>query len=90
MMSSNRPEDWCLTFRPLPGWSTPVAVRVRKLLKMALRSFGLRCVSLDGAAKDVQACPLAVDPGPTRPEGRPGQIDTVEVKFRIAKGIAAD
>jgi hypothetical protein len=36
-------ELWHLTFRA-EGDGPPVAIRVRRLLKRALRSFGLRCV----------------------------------------------
>jgi hypothetical protein len=38
-------EDIVLTFEPLPD-PTPVAVRVRGLLKRALRSFRLKCVAI--------------------------------------------
>jgi hypothetical protein len=36
-------ELWHLTFRA-EGDGPPVAIRVRRLLKRALRSFGLRCI----------------------------------------------
>ena len=38
------PDDWTLTFRAT-GQGPPVAIRVRRLLKAALRSYGLRCIS---------------------------------------------
>jgi hypothetical protein len=40
-----------LHLRPEPGHAAPPEVRMRRLLKAALRSFGLRCVS-------VAACPV--------------------------------
>lgn len=45
-MSDAPLEDWHLTLRSLPGWTIPVAVRVRRVLRYALRACGLRCVSL--------------------------------------------
>jgi hypothetical protein len=39
------PEIWTLTFRALPS-PVPVELRVRALLKRALRQHQLRCVSL--------------------------------------------
>jgi hypothetical protein len=38
-------ELWCLTFRVLPR-HTSGAIRVRRLLKYALRCLGLKCVRL--------------------------------------------
>ena len=38
-------ELWTFTIRVSPG-NTPGAIRVRRLLKYALRSLGLRCVRL--------------------------------------------
>ena len=40
----HRPDDWTLTFRAT-GQGPPVEIRVRRLLKAALRAYGLRCVS---------------------------------------------
>ena len=42
--SKKLPDDWHLTFRA-EGQGPPVAIRVRRLLKAALRSYGLRCIS---------------------------------------------
>lgn len=39
-------EQFTLTLRPLPGWDVPAIIRLRKFLKMALRSYGLRCVEI--------------------------------------------
>jgi len=36
-----------ITFRPEPS-TIPSEIRVRKLLKVARRSLGLKCVSIDG------------------------------------------
>jgi hypothetical protein len=44
------PEKWVLTFVALDD-PAPVAVRVRNLLKRALRSFTLRCVAISGSAE---------------------------------------
>ena len=38
------PDDWTLTFRAT-GQGPPVEIRVRRLLKAALRAYGLRCIS---------------------------------------------
>jgi hypothetical protein len=40
-------EVWPMTFRA-EGAGPPAAIRVRRLLKAALRGYGLRCVSLCG------------------------------------------
>jgi hypothetical protein len=37
-------ETWVLTFVPAPGYAAPMATRVKRLLKTALRAFGLRCI----------------------------------------------
>ena len=39
------PERWVLTFRPLAD-AIPSELRIRRLLKFALRSLKLRCVRL--------------------------------------------
>jgi hypothetical protein len=39
-------EHWCLVLRSEPGHEVPVAVRVKRWLKMGLRGFGLRCVEV--------------------------------------------
>jgi hypothetical protein len=43
--------EWVLTFRPLPS-DVPVEVRVRRLLKISLRAFGLKCVDMAVVDKD--------------------------------------
>lgn len=44
-------EAWTLSFvNGAPKWDVPLEVRVRKLLKYALRAVGLRCVDARGAA----------------------------------------
>jgi hypothetical protein len=58
-------ERWTLSFEPAPdAEARPVAIRVRHLLKRALRSFGLRCVAVspaDALALE-PARPLDLDP----------------------------
>jgi hypothetical protein len=41
------PDHWTLVFEALPD-PAPVAVRVRGLLKRALRSYRLKCVAIGG------------------------------------------
>ena len=41
------PDRWTLTFEPLPH-DVPATVRIRHLLKYALRTLRLKCVSVDG------------------------------------------
>jgi hypothetical protein len=43
-------ETYVVTLRPVAGWGNiPGIVRLRRLLKLALRSCGLRCVSVADA-----------------------------------------
>jgi hypothetical protein len=42
-MPSPAAERWTLTFRPT-GAGPPTEIRIRKLLKLALRCLGLRCI----------------------------------------------
>jgi hypothetical protein len=44
----NERPRWILAFEPMPGWGAPMEIRVRFLLKHALRSLGLRCVAVAG------------------------------------------
>lgn len=44
-MSEPAGEKWSFTFRVLPR-DTPGAIRVRRLLKFALRTLGLKCIRL--------------------------------------------
>lgn len=37
-------ERYTIVVVPVPGWGVPPIVRLRKFLKAALRSWGLRCV----------------------------------------------
>jgi hypothetical protein len=48
------PDDITLTFRPLED-TVPVAVRVRALLKTALRRDRLRCVTISGVPPEPAA-----------------------------------
>jgi hypothetical protein len=45
-MTPSQPEQWTLTFLPLTD-EVPIEVRVRQLLKYALRAQRLRCVKID-------------------------------------------
>jgi hypothetical protein len=49
--STERPGDWLLTFRS-EGEGPPTVLRVRRLLKAALRAYGLRCVRVDEVPDD--------------------------------------
>ena len=58
------PDDWTLTFRAT-GQGPPVEIRVRRLLKAALRTYGLRCVRHAGtAANKPPADETTTDPPP--------------------------
>jgi hypothetical protein len=46
-------EEWPLTFRAVGPGPEP-AIRVRRLLKAALRSYGLRCISLADHAEPAE------------------------------------
>jgi hypothetical protein len=39
---------WVLTFVPTGPSTAPMSVRVKRLLKCALRAFGLKCVRVSG------------------------------------------
>jgi hypothetical protein len=49
------------------GAGPPAAIRLRRWLKACLRSYGLRCVSVEEVRTPAQAGP----PGPPEPETRP-------------------
>ena len=46
--------DFILTFKPIAGDSRPTTMRLRRLLKFALRSCRLRCVQIE-PAKDSES-----------------------------------
>lgn len=48
---NGQPDDWWICLRPLPG-DVPTAARMKQLLKLALRRFGLRCVKVSGKGPD--------------------------------------
>jgi hypothetical protein len=53
-----------LTLRAQPG-AVPPVVRLRRLLKTALRSFGLRCLAVEEVRPDdPEPCPDAADAAP--------------------------
>ena len=54
--------NYRLTLRVVPGHAGPPIVRLRRLLKAALRAYGLRCVQLE----ELPA------PGPAAQECSPG------------------
>lgn len=56
-------------FRTEPGHAAPSAIRLRRLLKVALRSFGFRCVAIRPPGSVAQASP-AVRPTTDSPEPR--------------------
>lgn len=60
---------WTLTFRP-EGDGPPVELRVRRLLKLALRVCGLRCVGLREAAARQPA--VGREPRQTHRDARTG------------------
>jgi hypothetical protein len=65
MTPAPAPETFALVLKALP-WSTPAVVRLRRLLKCALRSFGLRCIDVrlvgpDPDADGRPAVPVASD-----------------------------
>ena len=46
-MSTEQPQDWTITLRPPRDKQDPGGqVRLRRALKMLLRSFGLRCIEV--------------------------------------------
>ena len=45
-MRRPNPPTFEITFRAEAGDSIPAIIRLRRLLKVALRSFGLRCVTI--------------------------------------------
>jgi hypothetical protein len=66
-------ERWTLTFEPVPDPQAPPApIRIRHLLKRALRSFGLRCVNVaPGGALDAEPArgPAGKEVASQRPAG---------------------
>jgi hypothetical protein len=58
-MSTDAENTWTLTFFPAPGHAAPMSVRVKRLLKLALRAFGLRCISVSGGPEAADKAPLA-------------------------------
>ena len=58
-LSISKPATWFLAFRA-EGDGPPVEIRVRRLLKRALRGFGLRCV-------DYRVDPPVATASPARP-----------------------
>jgi hypothetical protein len=50
--TSRAPEVWTLSFKAT-GNGPPAEIRIRQLLKVALRRFGLKCVGA-GDGKDVE------------------------------------
>ena len=61
---TDEPEDWLITFRPLAADRVPVTVRVRRLLKFAMRGCRLRCMG-------VLTRPRTTDERKTMPKPKP-------------------
>jgi hypothetical protein len=59
-------EHVVITFAPMRH-AVPVVVRVRRLLKFALRGCGLRCVSVDQLPTGTMGQGPAPDPDPRSP-----------------------
>jgi hypothetical protein len=49
---ADRESDYRLTLRPVAKWGTPATIRLRLLLKSALRCFGLRCLKIEALPAD--------------------------------------
>jgi hypothetical protein len=58
------PDDWVIVFRALKS-DTPATIRIRHLLKRALRTFGLKCLSIDRPATTKAAEVERQNPPPT-------------------------
>src|SRR5690606_38213165 len=52
-----KPPEFLIELRGEPGWNVPTEARLKRFLKQAIRSFGLRCVSIREAGG-------AIDPQP--------------------------
>ena len=56
-------QRFMIELEAVPGWNTPAVVRLRALLKAALRSHGLKCVTAtetqpeNGSPRSTQATP---------------------------------
>lgn len=59
-------ERFAITLETVPGHDTPGAVRLRGLLKTALRAFGLKCVT----AKELTATDAQASAPPNDCEGK--------------------
>jgi hypothetical protein len=71
-MKNEDPDVWTLTFRREAGHGiAPTSVRVRRLLKACLRSFGLRCthVSSPSVEDTTKQLGAAANGPPTSAEG---------------------
>jgi hypothetical protein len=56
-------DTWVLTFTRAPGHGdAPTPVRVRRLLKAALRCFGLKCVKVGGPPLEESEAPAPSKP----------------------------
>ena len=54
-------ETWTLSFVAAAGHAAPMRMRVRRLLKGALRCYGLRCTRVWPAAIESQLAQLVID-----------------------------
>ncbi len=71
------PTTYTLVFRPLPS-DVPAILRVRRLLKHALRSLDLRCVSASDVpqVRENESETRAFDASVTRAVGQPTPIES--------------
>jgi hypothetical protein len=74
-MPEPQSDTYTLTFRPLPD-EAPAAIRVRRLLKHALRALRLKCVRIVDLPPDPSATQPSVSP-PDAPEAKPGALPAV-------------
>ena len=70
MSKSNDNPKFALTLQSVPG-DVPAIIRLRKFLKMALRSYGLRCTEIREIPEPEP------EPEPDRGPARPGDIFSV-------------
>jgi hypothetical protein len=52
-------DTWILTLVPAPGSAAPMAVRVKRLLKLMLRAFKIRCIQVSAPPAETHNTPTA-------------------------------
>jgi hypothetical protein len=68
---------FALTLQAVPGSDVPPIIRLRRFLKAALRSYGLRCVE---CREHASPCPMppdgqSIDPAPVAGSPSPGRVN---------------